>query len=268
MGFLGRLLVLVYGAGALMCLMWAAMVYTQKMDFVTPKGGEGGKKAMSRVDQEITKTKQLQTAVNRSYTRWRQEYDDVVKLEVDQYQRREFYRGQLDLIRTGKYQGVDVPDPVQELEYDEDETSVPRLLKIDNPIGRKPVMVRREDMAKKDPGEKARWIGYYITGREELRRQLEKLQADTKKNEDEAIVASRAIIGTENPYVKGLHRRIEDQKVIETDALLETVFLEDFITNRRAAAQLFVKRRDSLVARLNELQKYYKDKGPVGGQGN
>jgi hypothetical protein len=267
MGLLGRLLVLIYGAGALLCLMWAAMVYTQKMDFVTPKGAEGGKKAMSRVEEAQKTTKQLQIAINRSYTRWRQEFDDVVRLEVDANQRREFYRGQLELVRTGKYQGNDVPEPVQELEYEDDDTSVPRLLKIDNPTGRKPVLVRSEDMAKKEASEKAKWMGFYLQGIEQAGRQMTALQAETAKLIDAHKESTLIMSGREAPFVKGLRKRIKEQEQIEIDAKLETTFLEDFITNRRAEAQLFVKRRDSLVARLNELRKYYKDKTP-GGQGN
>jgi hypothetical protein len=263
MAALGRLLVLVYGAAALMCLIWAAMVYTQKMDFVTPKAAEGGKKTVSRVEEAQKKTKELQTAVNRSYTRWRQEFDEVARLEVDLQQRRDFYRGQIELLITGKYDGKEVPDPIQILEYqDADPTTGSRLLKIDQPTGRPAVAVRPEDKDKKRPEEKAKWMGFYKAGIAQSAVDKAKYQMEA----DDIIKRERAstvvINGQANPFVKGLRVRIKEQEQIEIDANLETAYLEDFVTNRRAAAQLFVKRRDSLVARLNELRKFLKDKTP------
>jgi hypothetical protein len=279
--FVGKTLVLVYGAVSLMCLIFAAMVFTEKMDFVTPKG-EGGKKAANRVEKAQQTTKDLLAANNRAYTRWRQEYDQIAPLEIDQYQRREFYRGQLDLVRTGTYQGKKVDEPIQELAYDESGS----YLKIDKPVGRTAVEVA--------PGtKKAVQTETYYRGKiQDAERVKAVFQVDKdgnpvysdpeKKNpvltgglmkETQELIAKHhaatvAINGQEEPtYVKGLRVRIHEQEEIALDADAERAYLEDFVTNRRAEAQLFVKRRDSLQARVNELKKYLKDRNDPG-QGN
>jgi hypothetical protein len=73
--------------------------------------------------------------------------------------------------------------------------------------------------------------------------------------------ATIAMNGQEKPtYVKGLRTRIVEQEQINVDAIEETLYLEDYITNRRAQAQLFVKRRDALRARVEELEVFFKIK--------
>jgi len=65
--------------------------------------------------------------------------------------------------------------------------------------------------------------------------------------------------------MKGLRTRIKEQDEIAEDADLERIYLEDFVTNRRADAQLFIKRRDALQASIARLIEYYQkrdgDKG-------
>ena len=253
MAFIGKLLVLLYGAGSLMCLMWAVTVYTQKMDFVTPKaetGKESAKKAVSRVEVAQALTKELQTADNRAYTRWRQEYDDLLPVEIDQSNRREFYRGQIELTKNPELalQELGAPDPVS------------GLLSIDKPTGRKAIEVRAMVELKPAPF----YQGKLKAINEEMIRVLGSIKTLIAEHAD----ATKIINGTAEPLAKGLRVRIREQEDISVKAIDEKLFLEDYVTNRGAEAQKFAKRRDAMQARIEELKKYFKTKAEQGGSGN
>lgn len=256
MNYIGKFFVLVYGVGALFCLIFAMAVYTQKMDFVTPKG-ETSKKFVTRIDTSMNRTKDLLAANQRAITRWTEAIDDLVPREVDQTNRREYYRSLLALVATGQYttddpnyKAVDVPDPVQEL-GDHDPNS--GLLAIDKPTMRKvieyktgqnlrPHSVYRDDIGK---------TGVAMT---ELLGAIDDLQ---KRHQD----ADKIIQGV--PGNKGLRVRTNEQRAIGRDADSERIYLEDAVTNRRAEAQLFVKRRDAVQASIKRLVEYYERKNSV-----
>jgi hypothetical protein len=244
MNFLGKLLVLLFGTGSIFCLITAMAIYTQKMDFVTPQG-QTPAKTKSRVDESIGRTKELLKANNRAYTRWLGEYEEVVKLEADLVQRREFYRGQLELIATGKYESIARDDAIQDLpEHD----PADGMLKIDKPTGRPPIKVK-VTMAP----ENAKPRPYYVDRIKKSYEDFETVQDLDKKTCEKITKATDAINGT--ALVKGLRTRIDEQSLIAVNADAETVYLEDFITNRRADAQLFVKRRNALNASIARLQR-------------
>lgn len=254
MSFLGKLLILIYGAASLLCLTGAMAVYTQQMGYVTPKG-EDPKKVKNRVEQSIARTNSFINANNRAYTRWQQDYEEVIKLEVDMFARRMFYRGQLDLLVSGKLYDNVVQTPIQELEVN----STTGLLDISKPTGRKPVEAK--------PGLPALTQSYYLAEIKKANGDMVRLQAQTAEKVQQHRNASLVINGQEAPtFVKGLRTRIDEQVAIAKDADIERVFLEDFITNRRAEAQLFVKRRNALQSRVDELLGALK--GKSGGQGN
>jgi len=66
---------------------------------------------------------------------------------------------------------------------------------------------------------------------------------------------NREIIGTKDPFVKGLRQLINEQKAIEDQAYNEDTYITDAVTNREAEFGLLKKRRDALVAREAELKK-------------
>jgi hypothetical protein len=248
MNFIGKSFVLLYGAGSIFCLVAAMAVYTQRLNFVTPKE-EGAKKAVTLVDESIARTKDLLKANNRAYTRWMQEYEEVVNLEVSQFQRREFYRGQLELLRSGKFDGADRDDPVQELP---ERDPVSKLLSIDKPTGRTPVKVSMQMMMVNALPESV-----YLEKIKTANKDIKDAQDDIAKLEDKIRMTTDA--------KEKLSPRIAQQEDIAREAIAEREYLEDFVTNRRADAQLYVKRRDALQASIDRLKAYYKK---TGGQGN
>jgi hypothetical protein len=114
---LGKVLVLLIVSTSIFCLMGGVAVYTQKMDYATPRG-EAGKKTLNRVDEARAKVKNLLAANQRAITRLSLEMEPLVDLEGDILQRRDYYHAQMDLMTTGKWYGkVDVADPIQEISY-------------------------------------------------------------------------------------------------------------------------------------------------------
>jgi len=250
MNFLGKTFVLIYGMGAFFCLMLAVAIYTQKMGFVTTP--EQPKVTATRVGVAIENTKLYQTAINRANDRWINEYDLLLPLEAEQARRREFYRTQIELVRKGTLDGNGVDAPVQELKLDPTGKSV----EIDMVTGRTPVKVKQGT-------ESAKAQQVYRDGIEAVAGEMVKLQADILQLEKKHVIATNIINGT--PEMKGLRTRIKEQDAIAEDADLERIYLEDFVTNRRADAQLFIKRRDALQASIARLIEYYQkrdgDKG-------
>ncbi len=243
MNFIGKTFVLIYGMGSLFCLIVGMAVYTQKMDFVTPKG-EDPKKFITRIDKAIERTKELNKADNRAYTRWVEEYDDLVKVEIDEVRRRDFYRGQLELVDTGKLDGSDVPDPVQVLP---EQDPVTGLLAIDKPTGRDSVKFRTENVKPQS---------FYLAEIDKQGKEMETLLPQIQKLIADHAAATKELIGTET--TKGFYKRINEQIKIAEDAEDERIHLEDYVTNRRADAQLLVKRKESLEARIATLLTYFK----------
>lgn len=246
MNYIGKFFVLAYGVGSLFCLIFAMAVYTQKMDFVTPKG-ENSKKFVTRIDTSINRTKELILANQRAVTRWTDEIDDLVPREVDQTNRREYYRDLLEMVNKGTYKGQAANDPVQELG---DHDPVTGLLAIDKPTMRKPFEYKT--------GQNLQPHDTYHKRNEKAGQTLIELETAIKTLQDEYQKANQRIQGV--PGNKGLRVRIDEQRAIGVDADSERVYLEDSVTNRRAAAQLFIKRRDSANAQITKLLEYYKRK--------
>lgn len=117
---LGKFLVLLIAAISVLCLMGAVAVKTQKMDYVTPRGGEAGKKTLNRVDEARAKVKNLLTANQRAITRLGIEMEPVVDLEGDILQRRDYYYAHAELMKTGKWYGSDkqVATPIQAVVFE------------------------------------------------------------------------------------------------------------------------------------------------------
>jgi len=250
MNILGKLCVLLYGAGSIFCLIVGMTVYTQPMDFAPLVGGDG-KKAVARVEVSIARTNELIRSNYRAHSRWSQEYDEVVKQEVDQINRRLYYLGQLELVRTGKLDGKPVSPAVQKLSMDD----TTRLLLIDKPTGRTPWMVGPGPMDFAEPQ------AVYLDGLEQAKVAIKAAVIEKKELLDQHEKFGGEINGTEMPVVsKGFRRRIKEQERIEEDADAERVYLEDFVTNRRADAELYVKRRDAVQASIEQLTEYNKKK--------
>ncbi len=260
MNFIGKTCVLLFGAISIFCLVTGMAVYTQRLDLVAPKS-DGAKKTVTLVDQSIERTKDLSKANNRAYSRWMQEYEEVAKLEVEQFQRREFYRGQMELVRTGLFAGEKElrPDSIQELPKRDDVT---KLLVIDMPTGRPPVKVTIQKNM-----ESAKPYGDYLNRIREANKEYGMIQKDIHDvDAEKKDIGLEAEIAKTTAEIKALRPRIDQQEDIARDAILERDYLEDFITNRRADAQLFVKRRDALKASIERLKVFNQKR--QGGQGN
>lgn len=120
--FLGKLCVLLILTTSVLCLMGGVAVYTQKMDYVTPRGGEAGKKTLNRVDQAREKAKGLLAANQRAITRLSLEMEPLVDVEGDIMQRRDYYYALLEMMTTGKWYDVPSPQPIQEIRFGVDTT--------------------------------------------------------------------------------------------------------------------------------------------------
>jgi hypothetical protein len=325
---LGKTLVMLVGVISIFCLMGGVAVYTQKMDYATPRGGEAGKKTLNRVDQARAKVKDLLAANQRAITRLSLEMEPLVDLEGDRLQRRDFYFAQLEMLQTGKWYDKPVAEPIQELRYGIDTTLTSDITDtatsitvassagfpstpFDTKIGAEEIhvtnvtrttwtTVRGQNGTRAESHALGDTVVAAATGRDRLVRihtdkekpptnpsikifsrnmdkparpssellaEIQKIDTDIDKKivDIRALIAEHAkatleINGSQDPGMlqKGLRTRIAEQIKIAEDAIAEKNFLEDYVSRRQAESELFVKRRDAMADRLDELKKFFK----------
>lgn len=265
--FLGRTLVILFATLSIFCLMAAVAVFTQKMDYATPRGGEAGKKTLNRVDTARNKAKELLVANQRAITRLNAEIEPLVAVEADQLQRRDYYYAQMRMMRTGQWYDMKelVANPIQKLTDTDKDTD---LLKIhtakDAAPKHEPITVLVGTMQ-----EPARLPSYYTEQIGMVNTNIDTIIAAIKAKIEEHAKATIAINGSQvPPVVIGLRDRIKDQIKIKEDADAEREFLEDYVSRRQADAEKFVKRRDAMADRLEELKKFFKIKDDKAAPGN
>lgn len=254
MGFIGKVLVVLHGALAVAVLAWALGVYTHRVNWNTPPTQAGKEPpGPGLFDRQKDKAAEYNVAVDRSYTRWTTNIDQVKALEGERYPRRAFYAVELELVRSGN--GPDkkaVPNPVRELVTD----PATGFLDVRPTAQRKPLMVREGTMAG-GGGVAAKAISQYVV---DIDKAVDDIKASQKKNQtaiDEREKLNREIVGVTDPTpIKGLRTQLAEQKVIEDQANFESTYVTGFVTNREAEFGLLKKRRDAMQARMTQLEKF------------
>ena len=131
MNFIGKTLVILYTVVAISCVMWATVVYTNRVDWAPPKTeGKAGPtgpapkdsakeppaKIAGKVNQSIAEIEKYDAANQRAIKRWTANYLSVNQAEQDRLFRRDFYRARLEIALTGKLGDVPVENPLR-IEY-------------------------------------------------------------------------------------------------------------------------------------------------------
>lgn len=255
MGFIGKFMVVLHSALALAVLTWAAGIYTQRIHWNPPPPQEGKDATPGLFDKQKAVAEQYNTVVDKAYTRWSGNLNQVSMLEAQRYPRRTFYQGQLELVRSGSINGMAVANPVQDLL---DAPNGFLDIRFPNPA-RKPFEVRS--------GVAADSIAGY---QHKMEKQLEDIKASQDRNA-QAITdrekLNREIVGVADPAVKGLRTLLLEQKTIYDKAHGEDSYVVNFVTNREAEFGLLRKRRDAMNGRMTELIEFYKknpSEKPVG----
>lgn len=258
MSTIGKVLVLLHGALSLTVLAWAIGVMTNRIDWNNPPAKAGADGAPGFYTRQKAKMDEYQVAVERSYTRWTGNLNQMAVLEAERYPRRAFYQVHLYMMQTGNGpNGQPVQNPVQDVLTPlapNGFIDVPRdkngNLDFVRAVARKPYEVR--------PGINADSMAGYDR---RMARQVEDIRALQIKS-DQAIVEreklNKEIVGVTQPMlVKGLRTLITEQKTIMDMAENEDRYVAVFVTNREAEFGLFKKRRDAMLARVAELNKYF-----------
>lgn len=239
-------MVLVHGAASLALLAWAFGVYTQRIKWTSPEKAEPGV-----FDQHKARADELNSGIDKAYTRWSGNLLTVQSLDTERFSRRSFYPGQLALLKTGKFNGMDVPKPVQKL------VDAPNgYLNITQPINRESIDVG---------GVALRSIDTY---NQDLAKQFVDFEMSQKRSREhyanrEAL--NKKIIGTDGPPPeKGLRTQLTEQRNMEDAATNQERYDMTYLVNLEAEFGLLKKRRDALTARMKELTGPKKDE--KGGQ--
>jgi hypothetical protein len=249
---IGKVLVLVHGALSLTVVAWALGVYTNRIDWNTPPAAAGKETGPGLYDRQKNLAADYNASADRALARWSTNLNQVQALEAERYPRRAFYANHLNMIQTGKrLDGTAVTNPVQQMPLDpKGYISVPMVqgqLDVNAATSRPPVEVR--------PGIAGKSVAKYD---DEMRKFVADIQ-DSQKKSQEAIVErdklNREIVGVTQPaLVKGLRTLINEQKQIIDEAVAEDRYVSVFVTNRESDFGLFKKRRDAMLARVEELK--------------
>lgn len=257
MSTIGKVLVLLHGALSLTVLAWVIGVFTNRIDWNNPPAKAGVDGSPGVYAQQKAKMDEYQVGVERSYTRWTGNLTQVLVLESERYPRRAFYQVHLNMMRTGNGpNGQPIQNPVQDvlnplapngfIEVPRDKNG---NLDVVRAVARKPYEVR--------PGINADSMAGYD---KKMARQVEDIQASQVKSAQSIVEReklNREIVGVTQPMlVKGLRTLINEQKNIMDQAETEDRYVAVFVTNREAEFGLFKKRRDAMLGRVAELNKF------------
>jgi hypothetical protein len=258
MSMLGKVLCLLHVALSLVVLAWAIGVVTNRIDWNNPPADSGREAGLYKRQDE--KAAEYKVAVDRAFTRWSGNLNQVLVLEAERYPRRTFYAVHLYVMQygglpdaTGKI--VPVPNPVQNVLVPGPNgyLNVPRdkngNLNMAAALAFPPYEVR--------PGIPAlSMVGYD----DKMKLLVQDMQASHKASGEydaERDKLNKEIVGVTQPaLVKGLRTLITEQKNIMDNAENEDRYVAVFVTNREAEFGLFKKRRDAMLARVAELNAY------------
>lgn len=263
MSTLGKVLVLVHGALSLTVLAWALGVFTNRIDWNTPPAKTGGETTPGLYARQDAKATEYNAAIDRSYTRWTTNLNQVAVLEAERYPRRGYYFLTLDLMERGKPNTmigqapnqVRVAVPVQDIYpyAPNGYLDVPRdrfgNLDLTRAFARKAYNVR--------PNIAAKSVVMYDEDMTKLVQDIKDSQVKSNQAIVEREKLNKEIVGVTQPTpIKGLRTLINEQKTIQDNADNEDRYTSVFVTNREAEFGLFKKRRDAMQARVAELNKY------------
>jgi hypothetical protein len=226
MSMLGKVLCLLHVALSLVVLAWAIGVVTNRIDWNNPPADSGREAGLYKRQDE--KAAEYKVAVDRAFTRWSGNLNQVLVLEAERYPRRTFYgpNGYLNVPRD-KNGNLNMAAALAFPPY-EVRPGIPALS-----------MVGYDDKMKllvQDMQASHKASGEYDAERDKL---------------------NKEIVGVTQPaLVKGLRTLITEQKNIMDNAENEDRYVAVFVTNREAEFGLFKKRRDAMLARVAELNAY------------
>jgi len=263
MSTLGKVLVLVHGALSLTVLAWALGVFTNRIDWNTPPAEAGKESTPGLYARQDAKATEFNAAIDRSYTRWTTNLNQVVILEAERFPRRSYYVIKLDLMERGTPNmmigqppnQVRVAAPVQDIYpfAPNGFLDVPRdrfgNLDLTRAFARKAYEVR--------PGIPAKSVAMYDAEMAKLVQDIKDSQVRSNQAIAEREKLNKEIVGVTQPaLIKGLRTLINEQKTIQDNADAEDRYAAVFVTNREAEFGLFKKRRDAMQARVAELNQY------------
>lgn len=261
MGFIGKLLVLVHGAVSLTVLAWAIGVVTNRIDWNAPPP-PGNADSPGLFAQQQAKADEYHKAIERAYTRWTTNLNQVLVLETERSPRRAYYATHLYLLESGEPNMMlgqtRIATPVQDIYpyAPNGYLDVPRdrngNLDTTRAFARKAYEVR--------PGVAADSIIGYEKRMAQVVKDIQASQLASAKALEERDTLNKEIVGVTQPMrIKGLRTLINEQKEIADRALEEDRYATVFVTNREADFGLFKKRRDAMLLRSAELVKFIQD---------
>ena len=261
MSTIGKVLVLLHGAAAITVLAWAIGVATNRIHWNTPLADGGTAAQPGLYDRQKAQAAEYTVVVDRSFTRWTGNLNQVLVLEAERYPRRAFYRTHLTVMEYGAYrdannQVVQVPNPVQNVlvpgptGYLNVQRNNQGGLDMVRALAFPPYEVR--------PGVPAKSVTQYTQEMAKFVEDIKASQAESAQAIVERERLNREIVGVTQPtLVKGLRQLINEQKAIIDQAEAEDRYAAVFVTNREAEFGLFKKRRDAMQGRVAELNKYF-----------
>src|SRR5262245_9215942 len=245
MSFIGKLLVVINTGLAIVFLMWAVAVYFEKVNWFT----NPDTKAVGVVEKSQAKLKTLSGGAQDAARRWGYNAYEVAVQENERPLRRDYYRGMVAAVQTGKGQ---VPGPKG---YEPVNPTV-QLIKLDLnglvPYTQDPDQSKRVAlMAGMTPLGSIDSYKVFIADRAV---EIKKKQASIKDLIAKHKEKTDVIFGT--PTSKGLRTLINEQEVIFKNGRLELDYLQPMWTRRFSENATLIRRLDSIRGRVKELEKF------------
>lgn len=240
MAFIGKTFVMLFTMASITLLLWATMLYTQRVHWTSTTPETKG-----IIQKSETEIKNYQMAAHLAQYRWSRNYSTIVNLEGNEkYPRRDFYVEMISTIRTGRNTaGMVSATPAAQMVFD----NATGYLDI-RPTTQRPAYQFRA-------GVDGQSIAQYTQALATTFEAIEMEQVQNQKYLMERKIVNDEIVGTVDPFVKGLRLQINEQNDIAKSAVAEADYIASFVTNRSAESVLLIKRFNSMSNRKSELEQ-------------
>jgi hypothetical protein len=253
MTLFGKILVFFNLAFGLLLAGWAFNLYANGIDWTDRKEGNTPVGEFAIHEAQLD---ELWKAVPPAQADWRKNRDTLQKVEASLAADRVWYDAEMRHV----FAGPTKDNPIGQIVVAAKDTKV----KIDNEemtIRKGQVLLDDKGYPQLAPlkdraGKPLESLAEYNKKDEEVLLALEEVMKKHEKQIEEANKLTDRIIGDKDKGVRGLQKRIEDERAKDADVVAEQKLIRPLLINTVVESELIFKRKTQLERRIEELKKY------------
>jgi hypothetical protein len=249
---LGKLLVLLNLALAIVLATWSFNIYTNGVDWTDRKDTKTTPPRMGQFAIRKEKLDELWKGVSPAQSDWLRERAQLKKEEDRLAAERVWYDGAIRYVLFGPTKGKNIHE-VALADQDDPRTGVKKGQVLLDKDGYYPQLVPIRDP--NNVPMQLQSLAEYNKLDEDILKEIAELIAQHQKQIEEANALTDKIIGDKAKGVRGLQQRINDEQAKNAEVIAEMKLIEPQFLNTLVEAQLVNKRHEQMIRRIEELKK-------------